>query len=131
MHTPTEQKERPGVGTEAFEDLAGELSENNSTKQFGKIRISEKAEAYLDNLVMDLAVGNVELWQLPRSLSAFYWFAWFDGNAVATSPEIDRLNYECDRLYRAAFHKPFVPTNRLTFAELEAFRESMYSGVTR
>ena len=39
MHTPTEKRERPGVGTEAIQKLAGELTDTNSTKRLGIIRI--------------------------------------------------------------------------------------------
>ena len=125
------ERGRPGVGiTAATDRLISTTPDNNSTAALGIIRISEKAEAFIEQLSADLQTGVVELWQLPRSLTSFYWFAWFSGNGVATSPEIDRLNHELDRLYVAAFNPPLPePSNYLTYAQLEQLRADIYGGI--
>jgi hypothetical protein len=87
------------------------------------IRLSETAEAYLDQLGVDLALGTVEYMQLPPSLKQFYWFAWLDGNANSTSPRIRKLDQECDRLYDLAFgDRPLYDANQKSFADLERIR---------
>jgi len=111
MRTPTEQKERPGVGTEAIQKLAGELTDTNSTKRLGIIRISDAAEAYINDLASELAIGAVELWQLPPSLFAFYSFAWADGNASAAAPELERLRWERDLWYFCANNRGKRPSD--------------------
>lgn len=116
------KENRPGVGTGTVEDLAGGLITGNSTTYPLKITLSEAAENYIEQLATDLAVGRVELWQLSPALLQFHTFAWESGRALSHE-EIGRLNYECDRLYMAAFNPPARhDPNRLTFAALERIR---------
>ena len=89
MHTPTEQKERPGVGTEAFEAVA--------TKPFACI----KGKAEIDLTAISNGSAN------PRY--EVYLAGWSKG-FESREDEVKRLRYERDLFY-------FCYTNKKTPAD--------------
>jgi hypothetical protein len=89
-------------------------------------RLPKSVDAYL-NGTLDLVVyGLLDLDQLPRPVAALIFF----GEALGRNSrqhEIDQLEADCDRYYRAAcnggFSSPLRSQGR-TFAELEALRNA-------
>jgi hypothetical protein len=92
-----EEKSRPG------EKAANPYEvRHNSTAYPPTIVLSDGAESYLDQLAIDLALGNVETRQLSRALSQFYWLAWACGHASHDSEcaaQLDRMRWERDLWY--------------------------------
>lgn len=87
-----------------------------------QITLSSTAEEYLEKLAEDVASGEVQTHQLPPCLRQWWWLAYFTGYD-SRQPEIDRINFDRDRLWMAAFnpgHK--LDPNRPTYAELERRR---------
>ena len=93
------------------------------------IRLSAQAETWLVAAAASLQAGETELWQLPPGIYEFWLHGWGTGYSVRT-PEVSRLNSECDRLYRAAFNPRLAePASFTTFEKLEQLRDQMYGGV--
>ncbi|MES2093832.1 MAG: hypothetical protein V4531_08490 [Actinomycetota bacterium] len=114
--------ENPGVGTGASEGLAGGLTTSNDNRYPLHIKISDAAEVFIEQLATDLMLGTCELSQLPPSLSAFYTFAWSSGRDTLER-EVDRLQFECDRLWMWAFNPPpKINPNAKSHADLERIR---------
>ena len=117
-------KENPSTGTGASKSSAGELNNSNSSAK-RTIVLSRPAEEYLSRLAVNLELGSVETWQLSPALAELYWFAFMAG-AQSSQAEINRLQFECDRLYMFAFNPPTPPSaTALTFEELEQLRNAM------
>jgi hypothetical protein len=117
------QKSRP-AGNGTAEVLAGGLNYGNSNAYPTTIRLSEAAESYIDQLAVDLLLGNCELWQLSPALSQFWTFAFEEGRraghragVVAAGHRIARLEYEANLFY-------FCYTNRKTPADYYRHVES-------
>lgn len=77
-----------------------------------RIVISDGAERYITQLLLDLENGDAELAQLPPSLFDFYVSA-HDAGAATSAPRIAALQArvayleaECDRLYLYAHNTP-------------------------
>jgi len=101
---------------------------NSSQKR--PIPLSDAADRFLNQLAIDLRLGITEMWQLPPSLAQLVWFFYYDGYD-SRQGEIDKLNFECDRLYGLAFNKlPLPSQNSITFEELEERRATIYGGAT-
>lgn len=117
--------ERPGVGTEALEDLRGSTSIVNDSRTYPpKIQLSDSAEAYIAALAVDLMLAKVELHQLPESLMELYTYAYECGR-TSRQAALDHVNAVADRLYQEVCRrpaKPFVDPNRPSFAELTRIR---------
>jgi len=104
------ERNRPGVGTEAIEAQAA------------------KPFAHSD------FTGDIDLTEISAGSSnpryEVYLAGWSAGYEQCQG-EIRRLNFELDRLYARMFNPPLrEPSNRLAFADLEALRAAIYSGVT-
>jgi hypothetical protein len=63
-----------------------------------RITLSDTAEHYLSRLADDLALGNVELSQLPPALMALWTFAYESGRQ-SLAPALDRAQSDADRYY--------------------------------
>ena len=122
-------KENPGLATGASKNSAGELNTANYTAK-RMIVLSDAAEIYLDRLAIDLEIGRTEAWQLSPALAQLYWFAFLSGSSSRQS-EVDRLTFECDRLYGLAFNPLPLPSgNGMTFEDLEQRRDAIYGGAS-
>ena len=68
-----------------------------------KIVLSAEAEEYLENLVVDLCLSRVELWQFSSALLALYTVGHEHGRA-SRDEYVSRLERDCDRLHFLAFN---------------------------
>lgn len=68
------------------------------------LTISDIAAKHLDRWLSELMGGELQLWQLPAPVRAFYHAGFAEGLALNTQTQrITQLEHECDRLYMAAF----------------------------
>lgn len=68
------------------------------------LTISDIATKHLEQWLDQLILGELELWQLPPAVAAFYNAGVQEGLTLNPHTiEIEWLQYECDRLYLAAF----------------------------
>ena len=89
--------------------------------------IGATVETRLDRILWQVILGDVELYQLTPALAAWWTLAHETGR-VSRQAEIDRLNSENDRLYRAAYNSRTPILIGPTFAELEITRAEIYAG---
>ncbi|MCU1530393.1 MAG: hypothetical protein JWP75_4156 [Frondihabitans sp.] len=90
-----------------------------------RIRLSETAENYIDQLGTDLVLGNVELTQLPPSLFQFWIFAWNDSKA-AVEAQLNNLEYELARAWFEVSRRkaPAEQTAAPDYKSFEQWQES-------
>ncbi|WP_217133822.1 hypothetical protein [Leucobacter chinensis] len=68
------------------------------------LTISRTASRHLETWLNEVMGGELELWQLPAPVAAFYQAGFNDGIAANSQTQrIKQLEHECDRLYMAAF----------------------------
>ncbi|MGV8883449.1 MAG: hypothetical protein ACOH19_14970 [Rhodoglobus sp.] len=111
----TQLKEKtPSTSGNSTRGKATEITSNLNTPTIAdiypdRITLTPHAERYLEQLGVDLILGNCELWQLPPSLSQFWTFAHEEGRAhghragmIAAGHRIERLEYEANLWYFVA-----------------------------
>lgn len=68
------------------------------------LTVSDIASKHLEAWLTQLQSGELEIWQLPTPVAAFYHAGFNDGITMNTQTKrIKQLEHECDRLYMAAF----------------------------
>jgi hypothetical protein len=87
--------------------------------------LAPHVDAYLHGTLDLVMYGLLGLDQLPRSVAALVFYGEVLGRA-GRQPEVDQLNADCDRYYRAACSGGFsapLRTQGRTFAELQELRK--------
>ena len=84
--------------------------------------VGHTVENQLDKILWRLILGEVELHELTPALAAWWTLAHESGRA-SRQAEVDRLNSEADRYYRAAYNpRSRIDPNHPTYAGLERIR---------
>ncbi|MCU1597091.1 MAG: hypothetical protein JWQ47_830 [Glaciihabitans sp.] len=82
-----------------------------------RIILTDAAETYLGHLADDVALGIVSTCQLPPSLRAWWWLAYWAGHAAHDADcgtETQRLHWERDLWYFVANNKGKRPSDFYT-----------------
>lgn len=81
---------------------------------------------YLECVLEGLIWDKVQLWELPLSVSAIYYFGESCGRS--SNPELEQAKADSDRYYRVAarggFGVPVIKSQGRTFLELEEARKA-------
>jgi hypothetical protein len=87
--------------------------------------LAPHVDSYLTGTLDLVMHGLLELDQLPRAVAALIFYGEVLGRA-GRQPEVDQLNADCDRYYRAAcndgFSSPLKAQGR-SFAQLQELRK--------
>lgn len=91
------------------------------------IRLSNRAESWIDSAADDVATGVLQLFQLPPSLAKFYWLAFYAGQAThdeSCSPQLAQLRWERNLWFYVAHSHGKTPGDFYSHATHELWAEA-------